>query len=147
MLLLPIGLLVVLSWFSPLEGDDLDAALIQEIQVLAAGETISVAKYNATMQSTYDLVVNRCSTCHSMKDTFQSKEVLPSYWEKIVPDMAARPKSGISSSEIGPITDFLIYDSAKRRSFKLKREMKDLDEAQKQKEQAKIDAILQKYPD
>lgn len=114
---------------------------------LAAGDSIAVSRYNATMQSTYDLVVNRCSTCHGMKDTVQSKEILPSYWEKTVPDMALKPNSGIAPGEVGIITDFLIYDSAKRRSAKLKRDLKALDPAQQQQEQAKIDAILQKYPD
>ena len=157
MFILSLNLLLAVGEFVPLQNSSttidlhsdktLSPNIVQDLQILGAGDSISVSKYNATMQATYDVVVNRCSTCHGMKETFQSKELLPSYWEHIVPDMANRPNSGIPSSDIGPITDFLIYDSAKRRSFKLKREMKNLDEAQRAKEQAKIDAILQKYPD
>lgn len=112
---------------------------------LAADVGINVSRYPVELQEIYPLVETQCTSCHGLNDTTRSPEVLPSYWEKTVQAMLVKKDSGMTPDSAAKITDFLIYDSYKRRGLQWKRDFKALPEDQQQVEQAKMDAILNKF--
>lgn len=113
---------------------------------LTADVGINVKRYPVELQETYSLVETQCTTCHGLNETTRSPEVLPSYWEKTVQSMLVKKDSGMTPDSAQKITDFLIYDSYKRRSLQWKKDFKALPEEQQKIEQSKMDAILNKYP-
>lgn len=112
---------------------------------LSADVSINVSRYPVALQEIYPLIEAQCTTCHGLNDTTRSPEVLPSYWEKTVHEMMIKKDSGINADGAAKMTDFLIYDSYKRRSLQWKKDFKALPEDQQQVEQGKLDAILNKY--
>lgn len=136
-----VGILV----FSCSQSDQAIEPGSSQEELIAASESINVSRYPVPLQNTYDLFVARCSTCHSLKDTIQSPEVLPTYWEKTVREMYEKKDSGMTAEETHTITEFLIYDSYKRRSFKYKRDLRDLPPEQQKVETEKMEAILKKF--
>jgi hypothetical protein len=73
----------------------------------------------------------KCSTCHAIKLSLQSEYILPSYWKKIVQEMAEKPHSNIQAEEIPTIYEFLVYDSATRRKRQLDDAMSNASDAKR----------------
>lgn len=121
------------------------SAFVLLSRTLFADESINVKRYPMELQETYKLVESQCTTCHGLKDTTHSPEVLPTYWEKTVTDMREKKDSGITPESANQITEFLIYDSYKRRSSKFKKDMAALPEDQQAIEKSKLDQVLKKY--
>lgn len=117
----------------------------EDKHLIAAGNSINVSRYPEQMQEVNTLYEAKCSTCHGLKETYRAPGALPSYWEKTVHDMVNMANSGITQEEGNRITEFLIYDSATRRKRDVKKQLEELPEDQRAPEQAKIDAILNKF--
>lgn len=114
-------------------------------ELLAATKVISVKNYPPDLQATYEVFQAKCTTCHGAEDSLGAKEVLPSYWETTIHRMQAMQDSNLSSGDAEQITQFFIYDSAKRRRSLLESQLKKLSPEEKASEQSKIDAVLKRY--
>ena len=110
-----------------------------------AAASINVKRYPMDLQNTYELFTNRCSACHDLDSTINSKYVLPSYYKGMVQEMYEKPDSGMTQSEADSIYEFLVYDAYKRRRRDLRDQLKTLPEDKKKEEQETIKGIRDKY--
>ncbi len=115
--------------------------------LIALASSISVKKYPAKIQEINPLFEAKCLSCHGIKETAKSPEVLPSYWIKTVEKMRLKPKASFTPEEGEKIAEFLIYDSYYRRRMELKKELKSLPEDQLKEEQKLLDRVISKYND
>lgn len=115
--------------------------------LIALASSISVKKYPAQIQEIKPLFDAKCLSCHGIKETVKSPEVLPSYWVKTVEKMRLKPKASFTPEEGEKIAEFLIYDSYFRRRMELKKELKALPEEQLKEEQKILDRVINKYND
>lgn len=114
-------------------------------EVLASSASMQIEKYPSSIQKNYALFQEKCSQCHSLGTSLNSDMVLPSYWQKTIKSMQAKPGSNISDKDAQKIYEFLVFDSSERRKKELDDELSSLPLEQQKKEKEAIDQIRNKY--
>ena len=74
-----------------------------------------LATYSPKAKAIYNLFRNKCSKCHTLARPINT-DLSPTKWEEYVKRMMSKPGSGIKPSEAKQIWQFLVYDTAKRRT-------------------------------
>lgn len=122
------------------------AALPSILAASPAGSTVLAAGMGSNSVEEYRALYSaKCSTCHALAKANLAKDILPSDWEDTVGRMARMENANISGEEERMITEYLVYYSVHFKKTKLQRQLDQLPEAERAQEQAKIDAILQKF--
>jgi hypothetical protein len=77
---------------------------------------IDVSGYPLQMQKIYNGVYSqKCSQCHSLALSLNSRYALPEEWMKCVKEMVKNPESNIDPISAEKIYTFLVYDSGIRK--------------------------------
>jgi hypothetical protein len=74
-----------------------------------------LATYSPKAKAIYSLFRNKCSKCHTLARPLNT-DLSPTKWEEYVKRMMSKPGSGINPSEAKQIWQFLVYDTAKRKT-------------------------------
>jgi hypothetical protein len=74
-----------------------------------------LATYSPKAKAIYSLFRNKCSKCHTLARPLNT-DLPPTKWEEYIKRMMNKPGSGIKPSEAKEIWQFLVYDTAKRRT-------------------------------
>jgi ribosomal protein S27AE len=74
-----------------------------------------LATYAPKAKAIYSLFRNKCSKCHTLARPLNT-DLPPTKWEEYIKRMMNKPGSGIKPSEAKEIWQFLVYDTAKRRT-------------------------------
>jgi hypothetical protein len=74
-----------------------------------------LATYSPKAKAIYSLFRNKCSKCHTLARPLNT-DLSPTKWEEYVKRMMSKPGSGIKPSEAKQIWQFLVYDTAKRKT-------------------------------
>jgi hypothetical protein len=76
-------------------------------------DAIDVSKYPPKYQKSYELVVVKCSKCHSMAHTING-HFSPDFWRSYIRKMTRLQGSGINEKTGEVLLDFLIFYSEQR---------------------------------
>ncbi|MFA0747909.1 hypothetical protein [Fervidibacter sp.] len=74
-----------------------------------------LATYSPKAKAIYSLFRNKCSKCHTLARPLNT-DLPPTKWEEYIKRMMSKPGSGIKPSEAKEIWQFLVYDTAKRKT-------------------------------
>jgi len=98
-------------------AEEEDSEQVDKSAAIDSGtDVIDVSNYTKEMQTSYKVVEDKCSYCHSMSRVINSEYALPNEWKRYVKRMRRKPGSGITKGNSNEIVAFLIYDSQQRKS-------------------------------